>query len=246
MDRSFLFLFIVHMSFASWSSVLAQQTGSEIGRVVESSGGLWVVRQESRSRIREPNKVFPDDTIESGRRGTAVLADGPRWDWGVKRRTRTHLHWNPKGTLTLFRRGALYGNSNDGVTRTVLTEAAIVRPRGTSFYVEVGASGTTRVYVFDGSVEVTSRAGGTVVVLPERAAIVEIGNTPVLLQLAPAALVRNAFQLATATVALTDPDRSSPESRFSDLASRRATARQTLNVLASPVNGPGGQGKGGN
>ena len=215
-----------------------------LGNVSESTGKIWVQRQGEERRTKQPDRIFKDDKVISGWRGTATLKDGGLWWWGVRNRTQVDLHWTPAGNITIHRLSGIFGNSNGGEKRKVHTEAGFIETYGTSFYAEVTDNGTTLLYVFDGSVALSGRVGGRIVVGPDRAAFVAIGNVPQRFGSPPAALVARAYYLATATSALVGLSEGAPDSNYAAIRDRRNVADALRNSLSVDINSPFGQGKG--
>lgn len=157
--------------FFAISSPAAAQKPAPIGTVVQQRGGVTVLRDPGPEALRIGAPVYPGDRIITGPRSRirielsdgSALAIGADSDVALSEQI-SDAAGNPiRNAVTL-----LYGIVRATVLKVgprrtfdIETQSAIASARSTDWLVEAGAD-RSAVFVVDGAVSVTARAGGSV------------------------------------------------------------------------------------
>jgi hypothetical protein len=133
-------------------------------RIAQARGWVYLEHGAQRARILAPAPAQGGDGVQTAWFSSAAVevpARGARFLLGP--RTEARLAAGQPGVLLDVRRGRLSAVFDkllgDDSVRLVTTPAAVVAVRGTRFGIAVSTAGDTRIVVFEGVLDVSSRTG---------------------------------------------------------------------------------------
>lgn len=217
---------------------------SRVGTIADGLGEVKLGRGERQSTVEPGAAIFPADVIQTARPGFAEMIFEAGWSHDLAAGSSAIITWDPENTI-LVARGAVWSVSHSDKPFTVVSGVAIAEAPGTAFYFIVEANGATTVFVRQGVVQFSNRAGASVSVAAGLASRVTAdGGPPSPPAPPPNAVQQAAITFSTMVATSTSPTSTFPMQDFRALSAKRKLAQQTAQQTPASRNGPNGHGKG--
>lgn len=217
---------------------------NRVGTIVDALGEVKLGRDERQSTVESGAAIFPADVIQTARPGFADLIFEAGWNHGLAAGSSAIITWDPENTI-LVSRGAVWSVSHGDSPFKVVSGVAIADAPGTAFYFVVEANGATTVFVRQGVVRFSNRAGASVTVAAGLASRVAAdGGPPSPPAPPPNAVQQAAITFATTVATSTSPASAFPMQDFEALSAKRELAQRTAQQTTASKDGPDGHGKG--
>lgn len=216
-----------------------------VGTTAAAYGQVNLARGASRVNLQPADPLFRADVIETAAQSFAQMAFDAGWAFSLAGNASADLVWGPEPNTIYVTLGAVRGVSDGSGQRfRVISGVAIAEAMSTAFYLHVASGDATTLYVEEGRVRFSNRAGATVTVMEGLASTISAdGGAPTPPAPPSPTVVQAAIALATTMAAETSPALAVPTNAYQRVRALTETARRLAANTRAQSYGPDAHGK---